>query len=76
MRRLLILMGAACLGLTSCIIVSDDGCPEGHVRCDGEFQQQCVGDDWVDIADCVDECGTVFAECGVTDLGDLVCVCE
>ena len=70
-NRILILLSGLCLSISSCIIVSDDGCGEGNTRCDGEFVQQCISDDWVDIEDCFDLCG---GTCGETDFEN-VCVC-
>lgn len=75
MRRLrCLLLSFALIGvLGSCVIVEDDHhCQEGAQRCNGDWIQECVYDDWEVLEDCWDLC---FGTCDYDRWGRTVCVC-
>jgi hypothetical protein len=71
MKKLLAFAGLFAL-LGSCVVATDDNCPEAAVSCDGEIIEECVDDTWLIVEDCFDLCGGF---CDFDGNGNPVCVC-
>ena len=66
-----VMAAATALVAPGCVVVDEDDCLEGALRCSGEYVEECYNDTWVVYEDCYEFCG---GTCGYLD-NDTACFC-